>query len=153
RPSHGDADAPVSPPALLQSPSTYELRAQLQRAVLNDLLGPAGGPEEEVDEDRVRERYLVGMLAPRRQRAGAEEVDELALGGNGVTEDGTTDPGAPQTETLFPSSFGLTFCVAGEATALRITARWGRYLRAESRTLTHEKTGAPRQVWKRTPVE
>ena len=35
--------------------------------VLKDLLGPVGGPEEEIDEPSVRDRYLVGMLAPKRQ--------------------------------------------------------------------------------------
>ena len=31
--------------------------------VLNDLLGSVGGPEEEIDEQSVRDRYFVGMLA------------------------------------------------------------------------------------------
>ena len=30
-----------------------------------DLLGPAGGPDEEVDERAVRERCILGLLAPR----------------------------------------------------------------------------------------
>ena len=35
--------------------------------VIRDLLGPAGGPEEELNqyEDHVYQRYLVGMLAPK----------------------------------------------------------------------------------------
>ena len=51
---------------VLRAPSPTEIRAELEHAVVRDLLGPAGGSEEEVDETSVRERYLVGMLAPRR---------------------------------------------------------------------------------------
>ena len=57
---------PISPPAL--PPITpYAIRDELTAMVVNDLLGPAGGPEEELDqrEDRVTSRYLVGMLAPK----------------------------------------------------------------------------------------
>ena len=41
-----------------------KIREKLERMVLLDLLGPVGGPEEEIDEPSVRDRYLVGMLAP-----------------------------------------------------------------------------------------
>ena len=57
--------------------------------VLKDLLGPVGGPEEEIDEPSVRDRYLVGMLAPKRQELSPEEFDELPQGGSGSVEDGT----------------------------------------------------------------
>lgn len=151
-PSHGDAEAQISAPTLLQPPSSYELRAELQRAVVNDLLGPVGGPEEEIDEGRVLERYLVGMLAPRQKRV-EMEMQESLDGGEDGTEDGTADSSAPQGDTLFPSSFGLTFCVAPEATDLRVTARWGRYRRTESETLTSGKSGSPKKVWRRAPAE
>lgn len=45
-------------------PSPMKIREKLERMVLLDLLGPVGGPEEEIDEPSVRDRYLVGMLAP-----------------------------------------------------------------------------------------
>jgi hypothetical protein len=48
-------------------PSSTKIREELERMVVRDLLGPVGGPEEEVDEPSVRDRYLVGMLAPKRQ--------------------------------------------------------------------------------------
>ncbi len=38
----------------LSGPSPIDLRAELQDKVLKDLLGPAAGPEEEVDERNVR---------------------------------------------------------------------------------------------------
>jgi hypothetical protein len=76
-------------PGLLQSiPSSMKIREELEQMVLKDLLGPAGGPEEEIDEQSVRDRYLVGMLAPKRQELSPEEFDELTQGGSGPVEDG-----------------------------------------------------------------
>jgi len=55
------------PEHLQSGRSAKAIRDELMECVRKDLLGPAGGPKEEVDERRVRDRYLVGMLAPRRQ--------------------------------------------------------------------------------------
>ncbi len=75
---------------ILQSiPSSMKIRDELEQIVLNDLLGPVGGPEEEIGEPSVRDRYLVGMLAPKRQELSPEEFDELPPGGSGSIEDGT----------------------------------------------------------------
>jgi len=54
--------------------NAHAVRDELTSMVVKDLLGPAGGPEEELSqwEDRVRERYLVGMLAPKLTRVRAE---------------------------------------------------------------------------------
>ncbi|WP_317931942.1 DISARM system helicase DrmA [Halioxenophilus sp. WMMB6] len=41
------------------------IRELLQLAVMDDLLGPANGPYEEIIDMSVRDRYLVGKLAPR----------------------------------------------------------------------------------------
>lgn len=133
-------------------PSSITIRDELEAMVLSDLLGPVGGPSEEIIEPSVRDRYLVGMLAPKRQELSPEEFDELAQGGSGTVEEGTTDYTAPATKTMFPSSFGLTFCVESEAAALKITARWGHYAREHSETLTTE-AGNPKLVWKRSQRE
>ncbi|MGO9600719.1 MAG: hypothetical protein ACLP7Q_22290 [Isosphaeraceae bacterium] len=45
----------------LSSPT--KIREELERMVLSDRLGSVGGPEEEIDEQSVRDRYFVGMLA------------------------------------------------------------------------------------------
>ena len=45
-------------------PSQHQIRAELESYVLGDLLGPAGGEGEELTERTVRDRYLVGKLAP-----------------------------------------------------------------------------------------
>ncbi|MGF1674335.1 MAG: helicase, partial [Rivularia sp. (in: cyanobacteria)] len=75
----------------LKPPSPYEIRAKLEQAILADLLGPAGGENEEIDESSVRDRYLVGLLAPQRQQVSLEQQDELAVAGSGNTEEGTTE--------------------------------------------------------------
>src|SRR3954447_15795898 len=99
--------------ALLSVPPPVRLRAMLQEMVVGDLLGPAGGPDEELTERNVRDRYLVGVLAPRPQaqqpvaspgrESGEEEddeetpllPDELSEGGADTVDDGTTDKDVP----------------------------------------------------------
>src|SRR3954454_15380064 len=96
--------------------SDMQLRSRLFGMVVNDLLGPAGGPEEEITERNVHDRYLVGVLAPRRGSDGPlfdtkktttakddgdedEDTpsipDELAEGGDDSVDDGTTDQDVP----------------------------------------------------------
>lgn len=170
--------APPSPsePVILKPPSHYQIRIELEQAVLADLLGPAGGEYEEVDEARVSDRYLVGLLAPlhRRNRPdqpddqlektdelaaaktgtveeGTEQLDDLAIGGTGTIDDGATETTNPAIETMFPSSLGMSFCVSGTAKAIRIKAGWGQYERTKSEYL-ETPTGTPKTVWRRYPV-
>ena len=129
-----------------------ELRAELEEMVRRDLLGPAGGPHEEVDERNVRGRYIVGLLAPRGQSILPDEQDDLAVGGSADDQDGKTDTPILQTASMLPSSVGLTFTLDGAADSIQITARWGRYQRIPSEMLLNDK-GEHRLVWKREPVE
>jgi len=64
----------------LPTPAPNLLRDSLTEMITNDLLGPSGGLEEELDqrEDHVYQRYLVGMLAPKALEIAGEEMDELA---------------------------------------------------------------------------
>jgi hypothetical protein len=56
-----DQSAPPESP-----PMPSALRAELQRIIVADLLGPVGGEDEELPARRqVRDRYLVGGLAPK----------------------------------------------------------------------------------------
>ncbi|MBD2465509.1 helicase [Oscillatoria sp. FACHB-1407] len=162
--------------AILEPPSYYKIRAELEQAVLADLLGPAGGEYEEVDEARVSDRYLVGLLAPlhRRNRPdqpddqleqtdelaaaktgtveeGTEQLDDLAIGGTGTIDDGATETTNPAIETMFPSSLGMSFCVSGTAKTIRIKAGWGQYERTKSE-YWETPTGTPKTVWRRYPV-
>jgi hypothetical protein len=125
----------------LQTPSPTQLRDALEQAVIRDLLGPAGGAEEEIDEPSVCDRYLVGVLAPRRQAIVPEEFDDLAVAGEGTPEEGSTDIGSPQAPTMFPSSFGMTFSVDGAAQALKIIVHWGRYDRARCGASSRRRAG------------
>lgn len=129
------ADSPPPPSAgsLAQAvPAPRQLRAELEDLVAKELLGPRGGPEEEVAESHLQDRYLVGMLAPKNRLIRASEMDSLAEDGEGSVEDGATDDSALPADSLYPSSIGLTCTVQAEARQLLVTARWGRYLREKS---------------------
>lgn len=134
------------------------IRELLQLAVTDDLLGPANGPHEQIVDMSVRDRYLVGKLAPQqRGDAGGieglegpleaedeEEPDDLEVHTGrhdpGAEFDGTTgkvdaeaeaadEIDAQSNQSLIPSSFGLTFCVDGDIGKIEVEARWGRYER------------------------
>jgi hypothetical protein len=132
-------------------PSPRQLRAELEDLIARELLGPRGGPDEEIADERLQDRYLLGMLAPKYQRIRAAQMDVLSEDGAGSAEDGTTDDPGFAVDSLMPASIGLTCTIRGDASDLKITARWGRYQREKSATLTTDK-GAPQMVWKRYPV-
>src|SRR5664280_1519386 len=150
------------PEELAAALSDSELRAKLLELVGKDLLGPAGGASEEISERNVRDRYLVGVLAPQRQQGSEsastepskvaeddddEDVpqipDELAEGGDDAGDDGKTDQDAPVAQAVLPSSIGFSFCVIGSTKAIEVEAEWGQYLREVSGSLTHPDTGQP----------
>ncbi len=156
-------------------PSPLKMREMLEEMAVKELLGPVGGDEEEVSE-RIRDRYLVGILAPRRRAEDSEDAepapatqqdedddyvegdfppgDELAIEGVGrgnlSGDDGPTELSAPQFKATFPSSIGMSFSVELDARALKVTPRWGVYNKEPSEFLTTQ-TGAPRRIWKRHP--
>jgi hypothetical protein len=136
---------------VLSLPLHGQIRAELQELILRDLLGPAGGEEEIIDEQYVRDRYILGLLAPKGQSVIPEEQEDLAVA-DGDTEEGTVEPPTIRNSTLLPSSLGLTFTVDGSAKALQIKARWGRYERLSSEELGLEYD-KPHPVWKRIQVE
>lgn len=132
-------------------PRPTAVRAELEDLVMKDLLGPAAGPDEEVDETRVSDRYLIGQLAPRRSVVRAAESDSLASDGAGTVEDGGADDLALPMDSLAPAAIGLTCTVDGACTQLAVTPRWGRYAREKSDTVT-TAAGNPKTVWKRYPM-
>jgi hypothetical protein len=127
------------------------IRDLLQLAVTDDLLGPANGPFEEVVEMSVRDRYLVGKLAPLNTQRGDDDDEDLPGGGSNETEDGGPEIDVSTNQSLVPSSFGITFCVDGNIESLEVEARWGRYERGESEEHVHEETGNPIRAWRRVP--
>ncbi len=129
----------------------YDLRAELQRRLLQDLLGPSDGEREAIAERSVRDRYLVGMLAPHRDPAIDDRraaSDQLAPSGSDNAEEGSTDE--EPSHSLFPNSLGLTFCAAAETTALDIAVEWGSY-RPEKQEATPDSKSETQQVWRRFP--
>ncbi len=153
----------MSDAVLSAVPTPRQLRALLEEMVIGDLLGPAGDESEELTERNVRDRYLVGVLAPRPQAQPApakpeveeedEETpllpDELSEGGADTADDGTTDKDVPIVQAHLPSSFGLTFCVDKSAKVLKVEARWGQFKRETKPDQIDERTGRPKRVWKR----
>lgn len=132
----------------------HAIRDELTAMVVHDLLGPAGGPDEELDqrEDRVTGRYLVGMLAPKSTPVEAEEQDSLATDETDDSEVGPTDASTPPAATFYPNSIGMSFVVESAAKAVRVETEWGRYRRVKSTTQINKKTGAEANVWKRQHV-
>lgn len=147
--------------ALSSVPTPNQIRAELKAMVVGDLLGPAGGESEELTERTVRDRYVVGVLAPSRtgapsDAATAEEdeetpliPDELAEGGSDTPDDGSTDQDVPVPSGHLPSSFGMTFAVEGDVKTIKVSAFWGEYKREVREERIDERTGRPIRVWQR----
>ena len=133
-------------------PTALEIRTQLHQMIVADLLGPAGGENEELDEDSVRSRYIVGLLAPRGQSALPDEQDELALGGGTETQDGKPASAPAAAPAMLPSSIGLTCSATGDTGAIQVTVRWGAYTRIRSAALKNDK-GEPKLTWLRRQIE
>lgn len=146
-----------------------EIRDDLERALVLDLVGPVGGPDEELERGRERptERYVLGMLAPLEDgpAAAVSDADDeepatadiplaeeaLAIDGMGTQdgEDGASE--AASHRQMVPSSFGFTCTVETECDDLVVEASWGRYLRVDSgqRVDEHDR---PLRVWARSPA-
>ncbi|SXQ08347.1 superfamily II DNA and RNA helicase [Klebsiella pneumoniae] len=159
---------------------TY-IRELLQLAVMDDLLGPAAGPNELIVDMGVRDRYLVGKLAPREA---AERSSEFPVDPENADDDvgdqivksqttkvhspkvsGRGEPDVPEeidaasNQSLVPSSLGMTFCVDGDIDQIELEVRWGRYERSNDheiyRIRKNKETGVEEQTkvkaWQRFP--
>jgi len=129
------------------------VRELLKIATQDDLLGPANGPFEEIVGMSVRDRYLVGKLAPRETLEGVEQNELLAASsGRADADSANTEVETSSNRSLVPSSVGFTFCVDGDLRELKVEALWGRYLRGESETVPPKEEGKkPPRAWKRIP--
>ena len=150
--------------------SARELRDEIEELIRDDLIGPIGGPEEELDDAPV-DRYVLGLLAPRfsfsptgsNGSAGSGQDDdedpiavdalpEDGLADGGVTadsgEEGTAEERPPAVDQLVPSSFGMTFALDGDCEELQVDASWGAYARQTSEQRL-DRDGKPARVWRR----
>jgi len=173
-------DGLSSPDDVLLIQDVAHARDLLEMAVRDDLLGPAGGQHELIKDMSVRDRYLVGKLAPRRPGDGEMVLVEPAAGTDemGDIEDERAapihEPGAEfasasgrvepeddaldeidttNNQSLVPSSMGLTFCVAPDVESLAIDVRWGRYVRVPSEEHDVVKTRRNRATGKEEEIK
>ncbi|WCK55153.1 hypothetical protein PP175_03970 [Aneurinibacillus sp. Ricciae_BoGa-3] len=133
------------------------IRNLLENAVRDDLLGPANGPYEEIIGMSVRDRYLVGRLAPKETFQ--EEYDDPGVAKSSINPSGPSgriddeesngNRDVSSNKSLVPSSVGLTFCVEGSVKELDISVSWGRYIREKSEK--EDNNGKPFRAWKRIP--
>ena len=150
--SSSDADQlPVQ--AFEPAPLPAERRNDLEQLVVGDLLGPAGGEHETLPgRGRVRERYITGMVAPRKtvalppeRKARSEQVDGA---GEASDDSSTDDTTATSAADLFPSSIGLSCTLVDECASVRVTATWGRYLKETAEGEGNDS----KPVWQRYPM-
>lgn len=165
---------------VLDCSSTEEqayVRELLKMSVIDDLLGPADGPEEEIVGMSVRDRYLVGKLAPMSLDGKQTEVKPFAeedvsdgevpldllpyVNDNHIPRDKVPTASIDEddeekeiesfsNQSLVPSSIGFTFCVDGKLENIQLFANWGRYERTQCEQES-EKTGKIPRCWKRIP--
>jgi hypothetical protein len=132
------------------TPSPAQLRVELERLILTDLLGPSN-PDEVLPGVRtpVREWYLVGTLAPKGTVVDPSRGDDNDLPGD--DEGGAPGPdGQPAKMVLFPSSIGFTAAVDTSCAALNVKASWGRYEKVANPDPT--ATGVFQRLWQRHPA-
>lgn len=147
------------PPIADRSP--WGLRAELVARVTADLLGPLEGDDEVIEgyqkpdgnwssPGRVRDRYLVGMLAPkgtvavdpeRDDDVGPEEGDDANTGG--------IQDGRSPRMVLAQSSMGLSVTVDASVESLVARCRWGQY----DREFRQHDDGTRSSVWVRRPEQ
>jgi len=151
------------------------LRDLLRLAVIDDLLGPANGPYEEIIGMSVRDRYLVGKLAPIEngtfhktdnpfsQEDAQNKKDDLVELVNkdhipfdenskhtDFDDDEEKEIDAEESQSLVPSAMGFTFCVDIQEPSILLSVSWGHYERITSEKI-NERNGKPYRSWKRIP--
>ena len=131
----------------------YGFRDEIVGAVVDDLVGPAAGPDEELSDPPIT-RYAMGVLFPKDAGAAdpAEAHDEAETEG-----DESADPAVSWSNVRYPSSFGLTFAADPTATAsLRVGIEAARYRRTAGETGERPdaaaQAGGAKSCWQRAAV-
>lgn len=126
------------------------IRDLLRLAVVDDLLGPADGPHEDVIDISVRDRYLVGKLAPQDTKPDAVEIESFGTSGQKDIDDPDEETESSTTQSIVPSSMGFTFCVEGNLDNIDLSVNWGRYEKMQ-RESEETEDGKYKRCWKRIP--
>lgn len=134
---------------VLTGTTAVDARNGLHRLIEWDLLGPAGGENELVEEDSIVDRYLVGSLATPKERLAPELQDSTSTAEDEGSEDGTDDDGRSAKPALMPSSIGISFCVPAGVDDLVLEVSCGYYTRVELEL--EEDEDKPRRAWRREP--
>ena len=150
----------TDPPAPTAVPIPWDLRADLVGRVTADLLGPLDGENEVIrgyqlesgkwsSPGRVRDRYLVGMLAPKGTVAADPERDDDVGPEEGDDTGGGVQDGRIPRMVMAQSSMGLSVVVDGAVDRLVARCRWGQYLRE----FEDQDDGSRAAVWVRHAQE
>ncbi|MGW1491977.1 DISARM system helicase DrmA [Streptomyces sp. NPDC002402] len=139
--------------------TSYEVRDDLGKLISRDLLGPWDGPAEEFDHraSGPRDRYLVGLLGPKRMLTTSLTSASDPLDDDSDGEGDGSDQSLPERLTtqnagrMWASSMGLMFAVPMDsgADAVAVRVRWGRY----HKTQVLNDEGVTRATWAREQVE
>ncbi len=131
--------------------SSSQVRAEIERLLAKDLLGPWLDDDREIlpSGSVPSDRYILGVLSPAGSTLSAEQTDTSAPDND--TGEGAGEVGAAAAAgSMSPASLGLSFRVSTGVAAVLVTARWGRY---EQTTIEDPSgdTSTTRRVWRRVP--
>jgi Helicase conserved C-terminal domain len=130
--------------------SSRQVRSELERFLVRDLLGPWAGDDEILPAGTVpSERYILGVLSPKGAILDPETTDATASD-DGSGEGTAEVTAAAAAGSMSPGSLGLSFSLPLDVTTVSVTASWARYEQGASEAELTE-AGTPRLVWKRIP--
>lgn len=128
--------------------SSRQVRSELERFLVRDLLGPWAGEAEVLPAGTVpSERYILGVLSPKGDVLDPETTDATASD-DGSGEGAAEVTAAAAAGSMAPASLGLSFSLPLDVREVSVMASWARYEQGASETELTE-AGIPRLVWKR----
>ncbi|MFC7673272.1 helicase-related protein [Mycolicibacterium sp. GCM10028919] len=128
----------------------YAFRDELSQRLIADLIGPAGGDTELIDDPPIT-RYVAGMLYPAGggwSQAGHVDAAQDTDDDEGYDEAATPDPAVAMANVKNPASMGLTFAVQAKLSdRIRVDIDAARYV---AEPAADSQTEPP---WRRVPMK
>jgi hypothetical protein len=128
----------------------YAFRDELSRRLIADLVGPAGGSDEVINDAPIT-RYVAGILYPAGGGwtvAGIADAAQDIDDNDGYDETVTPDPAVAMANVKNPASMGLNFAVrAADCERIRVGIRAARYAPLPL------EPGEAEPRWKRHPLQ